>query len=442
MLTRRQLIAGAGTAAAGWQLSRVRRCARRGRAAHPADRVPAAERGRAPHVLAQPRQPGGDEPGDRAAGALPEPAHLRARHQRDGSINHMAVRSIFTGAAIADYLSPDPTVKSVDQVMADHVAGDRADDDALAAPGGHPRRLDRALSAVRALDLLLRAPAGRLRGQPGLGVRSHLQGRGRAARPDRRPAPRRRGAAARAAAGQLRERRARHRGGRAGRSRQAGGRLARASWPSWSSTGRRCARLRPAPVAGGSAPSPMDPPPDAAAGGHAAAGAARRPAMRGALASVEKLRAALQGKDREAYKHQYYSDIFDAQIDILARAVVCGLTRVATIQAGSADGNVTDPVGPRLPAPQHLARQPGHLRPVPAVVHDQVLPPAARRWTCPTRSTPGKTVLHNSLVLLMSECMPVGHESNSVPVILAGRRGRRAQVGQLRGPQVAPPTRR
>src|SRR5688572_11361000 len=39
-----------------------------------------------------------------------------------GSFNHMAVRSMFTGAPIADYLSPDPTVKSVDQVMADHVA--------------------------------------------------------------------------------------------------------------------------------------------------------------------------------------------------------------------------------------------------------------------------------------------------------------------------------
>ena len=66
-------------------------------------------------------------------------------------------------------------------------------------------------------------------------------------------------------------------------------------------------------------------------------------------ASVEKLRSALQGNDAAAYRHQHYSDIFDAQIDILARAVVCGLTRVATIQAGSADGNVTDPVGPGYP---------------------------------------------------------------------------------------------
>jgi hypothetical protein len=39
-----------------------------------------------------------------------------------GSMNHMAVRSIFTGALIPDYLSADPAVKSIDQIMADHVA--------------------------------------------------------------------------------------------------------------------------------------------------------------------------------------------------------------------------------------------------------------------------------------------------------------------------------
>jgi hypothetical protein len=57
----------------------------------------------------------------------------------------------------------------------------------------------------------------------------------------------------------------------------------------------------------------------------------------------------LKGNAAAAYQHQYYSDIFDAQIDILSRAVVCGMTRVATLQAGSADGNVTDPVGPGYP---------------------------------------------------------------------------------------------
>ncbi|MBZ0237365.1 MAG: DUF1552 domain-containing protein, partial [Deltaproteobacteria bacterium] len=40
----------------------------------------------------------------------------------EGSYNHFAVRSMFTGAPVTDYLSPDPAVKSVDQVVADHVA--------------------------------------------------------------------------------------------------------------------------------------------------------------------------------------------------------------------------------------------------------------------------------------------------------------------------------
>src|SRR4030095_16943404 len=69
----------------------------------------------------------------------------------------------------------------------------------------------------------------------------------------------------------------------------------------------------------------------------------------GVIEAVEKLRPALLGQAAAAYKHQYFSDIFDAQIDILTRAVVTGLTRVATIQAGSADGNAIVPVGRGYP---------------------------------------------------------------------------------------------
>ena len=137
------------------------------------------------------------------------------------------------------------------------------------------------------------------------------------------------------------------------------------------------------------------------------------------LASVEKLRPALQGNDAAAYRHQHYSDIFDAQIDILARAVVCGLTRVATIQAGSADGNVTDPVGPGYP---HHNTSHGNqdifarCQQWYATKFERLL----RALDVPDPLDPGRTVLRNSLVLLMSECLPVGHESNAVPVLLAG----------------------
>jgi hypothetical protein len=67
------------------------------------------------------------------------------------------------------------------------------------------------------------------------------------------------------------------------------------------------------------------------------------------MPTVEKLRPMLEGNPRDAYKHQYFSDMFDAQVDNMARALVSGLTRVATMQAGSADNNVTVPVGPGYP---------------------------------------------------------------------------------------------
>ena len=39
-----------------------------------------------------------------------------------GSYNHFAIRSMFTGAPVGDYLSADPTVSSIDQVVANHFA--------------------------------------------------------------------------------------------------------------------------------------------------------------------------------------------------------------------------------------------------------------------------------------------------------------------------------
>ena len=41
-------------------------------------------------------------------------------------MNHFAVRSIFSGFPVANYDSADPNVKSVDQLVADHLAATRA----------------------------------------------------------------------------------------------------------------------------------------------------------------------------------------------------------------------------------------------------------------------------------------------------------------------------
>jgi hypothetical protein len=352
-----------------------------------------------------------------------------------GSFNHMAVRSMFTGAAVPDYLSPDPTVKSVDQVMADHVAATSptklrslhlgvipADSIQLYQQYGRstfffaPRPVDYEANPVSAFDRTFRgqsgppAPAPRPAPVPG-------------APPAPAPAPMPMPAAPASfdnevldiAEAELTDLTARLRGG----STRELSKL---------DQHREALRaLRPAPVAGGIGPAPA-PPPMPNPMNPAPAPPPRPPGgpipgcSADVLASVEKLRPSLQGKDAAAYRHEFYSDIFDAQIDVLTRAVVCGLTRVATIQAGSADGNVTDPVGPGYP---HHNTSHGN----------QDIFARCQQWYAtkflrllrgldvPDPLDPGKTVLHNSLVLLMSECMPVGHESNSVPVLLAGRAG-------------------
>ena len=48
----------------------------------------------------------------------------------------------------------------------------------------------------------------------------------------------------------------------------------------------------------------------------------------------------------------------------------------------------------------------------------------------------GKTVLYNSVIVWMAECLPVGHESLSVPAFVAGNAGGALKAGgylQLNG---------
>jgi hypothetical protein len=169
------------------------------------------------------------------------------------------------------------------------------------------------------------------------------------------------------------------------------------------------------PVAG--APAPTMPP-------------AMSPAMnRAAMPSVEKLRPSLQGKASDAYKSQYFSDIFDAQVDILARALVTGMTRVGTLQAGSADGNPVVPVDRGYP---HHNTSHGN----------QGIFSRCQQWystkfarllqalDVPDPLDPtGKTVLYNSLIVMMAECLPVSHSSTDVPVLLAGNAGGALRAG-------------
>lgn len=150
----------------------------------------------------------------------------------------------------------------------------------------------------------------------------------------------------------------------------------------------------------------------------------------GAIASVEALRAELAGNPRAAYRDDLFSAIFDAQVDLAAQALVCGLTRVATIQAGSADGNVVVPVGGGLP---HHNTSHG----------DQATFAQVQRWYStklarllaaldvpdPLEPASGRTVLDNSCVLVLAECLPSSHASNEVPCFFVGGAGGRLRAG-------------
>jgi hypothetical protein len=434
VLTRRQLMARAaragvttGVAAAAWQMAGLKAA----RAAGPPTRL-----------IILPMLNGAEprffwpSPGNLAAmSTVTEPLKPYQRQitfvrgvDVDGSNNHMAVRSIFTGANIADYLSPDPVNKSVDQVMADYVASSSAtklrslhlgvipaDSIDLYQRYGRstfffaPKPVDYDANPVSAFDRTFRGLTG-----PAKPAQPTTPGAPVPTTPT--PAPssfendvldisdaeladlgRKLGASPRELAKVVQ-----HRSALKG--------------------------LRPTVGTTPGTPSPNDPMPMTDPGPSAPMGG-KVSCDSSTLASVEKLRPALQGKDSAAYKHQYFSDIFDAQIDIAVRALVCGLTRVATIQAGSADGNVTDPVGPGYP---HHNTSHG----------SQDIFAQCQQWYMgkllrlmkgldvpDPMDASGKTVLYNSVILVMSECLPVGHGSESVPVLLAGNAGGALKAG-------------
>ncbi len=154
------------------------------------------------------------------------------------------------------------------------------------------------------------------------------------------------------------------------------------------------------------------------------------PVTSGPLMSVEKLRPLLLGKPRDAYKSAYYSDMFDAQIDIMARVLIGGQSRVATIQAGSADNDLIVPVGRGYP---HHVTSHG----------DQTLYSTLVAWyfgkmarfldaiNVPDPLAPGSTVLDNTVIVSIGECLPYTHSSNGVPALYVGKLGGKIKTGSV-----------
>jgi hypothetical protein len=120
--------------------------------------------------------------------------------------------------------------------------------------------------------------------------------------------------------------------------------------------------------------------------------------------------------------------MFDAQVDNMARVLISGLSRVATLQAGSADNDLIVPVGPGYP---HHVTSHGD-QPTFAQVQNWYFGKMARfleALDVADPLAPGSTVLDNTVIVIIGECLPYTHSSNGVPAMLVGKLGGKIQTG-------------
>ncbi len=313
-----------------------------------------------------------------------------------GSVNHYAVRSSYSGANIGNYESADPNVKSVDQLIADSIAGQSAIKSLHlgVCPADSINYYKR---AGRSTFFFAPSPVD-YEANPVTAFDRHFGGGATA------PSPSPSAVDFSNESLDLLEAEMAELGTRVGDVSSEVAKLA---------LHRDALKtLRPKADVGG---APM--------GG----------AVSGQLASVEKLRPMLAGNAKDAYKHAYFNDVFDAQVDIMARALVTGQTKVATLQAGSADNNVIVPVDRGYP---HHNTSHGNQ-----AIYSQVakwyfakLARLAQALDVPDPLDPGgKTVLENTLVVVIAECLPVSHSSNNVPTLLLGTAGGKIKPGFVQG---------
>ncbi len=308
----------------------------------------------------------------------------------EGSFNHFAIRSMFTGAPVSDYLSPDPTVPSVDQVIANHfqstspsamrslhlgaIPADSIDFYQLYGRSTfffNPNPVHYEANPVTAFDQIFSGLSDGGGGDTGPNFEDDVL------------------AINTAELGDLRA--------RADASPRERAKL--------SQHGDALAALG---TGGVTPPVSCDASP---------------------LASVEKLRPALQGNAAAAYQYSLFSDLMDAQLDIIARALVCGVTRVATLQAGSADGNAIVPVDGGYPHHNTSHGDPATFSRVQRWYAEKLARLCAALNVPDPLDPAGNTVLHNSCIVWLSECMPQSHGSEDVPAFFIGSAGGRLSTG-------------
>ena len=312
----------------------------------------------------------------------------------EGSYNHFAVRSMFTGFPINDYLTPDPTVKSVDQVVADHFAATAPTARKSLHLGAIPAdSIDFYMLYGRSTFFFAPSPVN-YEANPVTAFDTVFGGGGGGNLPPPVAGPDYQKDVLAITDAELAELEAR----------------------AQSSARERAKVTAHREAVGGLATNPDLPP-------------STNTCDAAPLASVEALRGELAGNAAGAYQSRLYDGIMNAQIDTLARAITCGITRVATLQAGSADGNVIVPVGGGLP---HHNTSHG-AQDVFAQVQNWYAQKFARLVAALDVPDPldpaGHTVLHNSCVVWLSECLPQSHGSDSVPCFFVGGAGGALKTG-------------
>ncbi len=128
--------------------------------------------------------------------------------------------------------------------------------------------------------------------------------------------------------------------------------------------------------------------------------------------------------------------MFDAQLDIMARVLVTGMSRVVTLQAGSADNDMIVPVGRGYP---HHVTSHGDQATF-SMVQNYYFGKMARLLASldvPDPLAPGATVLDNTLIVMIAECLPVSHSSSNVPALLVGKLGGKVSPGKVIGAEGA-----
>jgi hypothetical protein len=103
---------------------------------------------------------------------------------------------------------------------------------------------------------------------------------------------------------------------------------------------------------------------------------------------------------------------------------------VVTLQAGSADNDMIVPVGKGYP---HHVTSHGNQATF-SMVQNYYFGKMARLLAAldvPDPLAPGKTVLDNTLLVMIAETLPVSHSSSNVPVMLLGKLGGRIATGRV-----------